>query len=527
MNLIKTIKLILIFHLSTSVIDGQTLKNYSGTFENGKATYQYYENDQMDRVLQGNFSYTGSLFDMQGNFKDGNKNGKWTIKAQNKKYSNWRASIIINTQIEGNYINGFLDGYWQYKNTMQFDDDNNSTDIETSTATFKNNHFIGKVTYYANFPTDYKVTGQFNENGYVDGTWIYAEGNMRDEIRFYKGVAYWRLYNNTTTGEKKIFCDSTSFVQEFWKNYDPKIKVSNVNGKIYYPDTVLIRPEVRVLESNATYEGPRIINAIKIGDPSSSINYSFNPIYIWMQDNVDLYFAGAITNPLYYYKNGSNIPFGLQIIINECSEYTDCYKQRKEEERIQLIKEMLQLSVKKGDEFYASKDFKQALYQYYKADSLGYPNEVSIKISQSKKEIARIDSLQNLRYKIFSFLKKEHDEIVSEIPSLKTILSDNKKLYGKNYELCMNLLSEKFQNYFSELEELFNKNGTNGLEIKNTWNDIDKISFDLVLNFNKDFDPYSKFHSEIKLAVKANNTNYLKFLKSSDDLNKIISSIIN
>ena len=360
-----SITFILLLHIIN--VKGQKIKEYSGNFEDGKATYQYYENDQMDRILHGNFSYTGALFDMQGNFVNGDKNGKWIINAQNKKYSNSRVSIKLNTNINGNYKNGLLEGYWQYKNTMQFINNSSDKDIEISTASFKNNHFIGKVTYHTNFPVDYNVTGQFNESGVVDGTWIYTKGEKRDEIRFYKGVAYWRLYNDTETGEKKIFCDSTSFVKEFWKNYNSKTETSTVNGKVYYPDTVLINQEVRVLESNGTYAKKRIINTIKIGDPSMSIEGTFNPICIWMQDNVVFYFDGAITNPLYYYKKGSVYPYGKQIIINECSYYTDCYKKLKkreqaEKERIKKEKERKELLERRKNTNYDLEQKKRSDY---------------------------------------------------------------------------------------------------------------------------------------------------------------------
>jgi len=324
--------------------NGQKIKNYNGNFKNGKASYQYYENKQMDRIFHGKFSYNGELFNVHGYFINGNKNGKWIISANNKKYSNWKGSILLNTIVEGNYKNGSLDGYWKYKNIMRFIDMNDK-DIETSTASFKNNHFIGKVTYYTNFtksPTLYNVTGQFDDNGFVDDIWIFKQGKERDEIRFYNGVAYWRLYNNKETGEKKIFCDSTLFVKKFWKNYDPKTKTSTINGKVYYPDTLFIKPQVRV-PSYGDY-----FNAIKIEDPITSTDDTFNPICIWMQYRVDLFYAGAITNPLYYVKEGSVYPYGKQIIISECNYETDCYKKLKkrekdERERIEKEKEQKEL----------------------------------------------------------------------------------------------------------------------------------------------------------------------------------------
>ena len=215
MNKIIYFSVLFFFFLSTN---GQDIKEYSGDFEDGKATYNYYENEQMDRILHGKFIYWGAIYELKGNFLHGRKNGKWVISAKNKEFSNWAIAIKLNTIASGFYKDGALDGNWSYENTIEFISDIGNKDIENAVATFKDNHFVGQVTYYTNYPKDYNVNGKFDNNGIMDSTWIFKNDNEKDEIRFYKGVAYWRLYNNIQTGEKKIFCDSSTFVREFWQN---------------------------------------------------------------------------------------------------------------------------------------------------------------------------------------------------------------------------------------------------------------------------------------------------------------------
>jgi len=38
-------------------VNCQTIKTYSGTYEGGYATYQYYENKNYERILNGSFTH--------------------------------------------------------------------------------------------------------------------------------------------------------------------------------------------------------------------------------------------------------------------------------------------------------------------------------------------------------------------------------------------------------------------------------------------------------------------------------------
>lgn len=186
-------------------------------------------------------------------------------------------------------------------------------------------------------------------------------------------------------------------------------------------------------------------------------------------------------------------------------------------------KEKIATAVKKGDNLFEAKKYKKALEEYNSANSIEISNEITEKINFTQKEIDRIDSLQKLRFETYSYIKTHYDTIETEMLSLKLSLENKKKVYGKNYELCMNLLNNKFSSYFSSVNEMFSTNETTGLKIEDTWNDIDQNALDLLTKFRDEFTQYEKFHKAVKTAFETDNKVELKNLKSSDDPKEIIS----
>ncbi|MBK7088323.1 MAG: hypothetical protein IPH56_05155 [Chitinophagaceae bacterium] len=55
----KSKLLTLMFSLVILQLHAQTLKTYSGPYGKGTATYQYYEDNNGERVYHGTFSYKG------------------------------------------------------------------------------------------------------------------------------------------------------------------------------------------------------------------------------------------------------------------------------------------------------------------------------------------------------------------------------------------------------------------------------------------------------------------------------------
>ena len=292
---------------------GQSLKTYSGYHKEGNATYTYYEDNEFNRILQGDFSFTGYLFNAKGQFSKGKENGKWTIWATDKAYQDPSGKFKVNTIINGNYTNGKFDGLWSYSNSMvlwsnQLKKYETKEDKEISTANFKNNYFIGKLSFFANWPNQLKIEGQFTDSGMLDGTWLIEDNENRHIIKYLNGIAYWRLSQDKSTGEKLVYYDSTAFVNKFWQNFDSIRNISMVNGRKYSTEKIeLTRENVAV----ATYSSYQPRNNIK------------NPaIFLWTSDEIRFYNYESLTNPLYCYKRESELirtirPYCYERIIKE------------------------------------------------------------------------------------------------------------------------------------------------------------------------------------------------------------------
>ena len=73
-----TLILLLWYRISVS----QDTKTYSGPYEGGKATYQYYETKDLERVFHGTFNYVPDAIlgegKITGRFFHDKKDGTWT-----------------------------------------------------------------------------------------------------------------------------------------------------------------------------------------------------------------------------------------------------------------------------------------------------------------------------------------------------------------------------------------------------------------------------------------------------------------
>lgn len=292
-NTIKTYKLffLIIYVLFAKNIISQNTKTYNGNFEEGKATYQYYEDQNFDRIFDGDFTYLGSFYNLYGFYKKNHKDGNWKIKAVNNiYYYGNEPKLKLNTNIWGTYHDGELFGTWKYSNSICIYNSfakiySAELDNEISTAKFLNNRFVDTIHYESNWPTALKIDGYFTNSGIIDGTWHFDSQNSIDIIKYNNGVKYWRLNKKKSNGEKLDFFDNSNFVNKFWSNYDSITNTSEINGISYYPQVLQIRNEA---------------------------------VNIWMNENISAYEWSSISNPLYYYNKGSFTPKAYEIVIKEC-----------------------------------------------------------------------------------------------------------------------------------------------------------------------------------------------------------------
>ncbi len=232
----------------------KTTHSFSGNFEGGTATYSYYEDDNYERIYNGKFAYStsaekyeGLKINTNGSFSENLREGKWVFSIKNIKspvsriisskekavfqYMLSMSSYTDLTQKEiqaiqkvvssgslaefqtysstlsGNYIAGKLNGDWTFNEISTGGKEPELTNEKNlpinSSVSFKDNHLIGNFTYKRD-EKNY-VSGQFNNNGAINGTWTIkwsSKGNEFENISEYQnGLLIKLLERNISTGE--------------------------------------------------------------------------------------------------------------------------------------------------------------------------------------------------------------------------------------------------------------------------------------------------------------------------------------
>ena len=227
--IIPTVLMMLTVHASV----GQTLKTYSGLYKNGKATYTYYEDENGERVKHGKFTYNkvdkgigvgggmnisyATTISASGNYKNGVKDGTWTYK--NKTAGGGITFADFSAVI--NYADGRMEGTLNNAGTI---------------FQMRNNRITGqvkKVTKTRN--EDWTLTGQFDEEGFPDGTWTKnykSYGNLyEDTEKYVHGLLVAKQTKNESTGEITRYEFNDVNPQEYLVAYNPD-KDSTIVGKL-------------------------------------------------------------------------------------------------------------------------------------------------------------------------------------------------------------------------------------------------------------------------------------------------------
>ena len=293
--------------LNLNSSNGQVRKIYEGPFdgvegvggiytypEKGNAKYQYFENEKLDRIYDGFFIFNGVREIIRGEFADNFKNGKWSVSTINKieKNSNTTDYSVTNLNILGTYYKGLLTGEWKYENSILCYNKLKkikSKFIESSIAHFSNGIFVGKIMHVTTLKTKQTNEGQFDNNGFKDGIWVYKGGNIVHTVKYKHGLAYFNLKQNITTGEKLDFFDQSNWVDTFWNNYNKETGYSIVNNELVCIDTL----------------------------PNSPHDWVDD---LWIDDAMDIVIFEQtinIKNPLYKMK-GSEAPKFYEIYTKEC-----------------------------------------------------------------------------------------------------------------------------------------------------------------------------------------------------------------
>lgn len=197
----------------------QTLKTYSGKYEEGIASYSYYEeNDQ--RIYQGDFNYEekdefNSLI-IKGSYNKGKKSGIWLFTRTQT------SGTFLGTRYNGyvenaslNFVNGKREGPCSLKKV----ENKTGKVLKEINCNFSNNHISGS--YKATLNTDEKCKLEFNvnSNNELDGAYLYEytkEGIPFSVKNTYKnGILALHSTINNSTGEVVEKQDYTNLVSKF------------------------------------------------------------------------------------------------------------------------------------------------------------------------------------------------------------------------------------------------------------------------------------------------------------------------
>jgi hypothetical protein len=231
----KRFILCLLFALAISLSSySQIIKTFSGPFYKGKATYQYFENEQYERIYHGKFAYIEgdslnreiSSYYLNGSFLNDKRNGKWIIIAF---YSG--ENYFAKEKLTLNYSNGILNG----KFTKIYNDYHNKNNVVKLSGNFKGNIINGVVNWIeVNNSGSKSIKCFFDKDGFMDSTFYFKGGNMELNSLFKNGFQIKCLYRNLSTGKVLRNFDYTKFYNAFSQNYDTLRKYAFIKRYAFY-----------------------------------------------------------------------------------------------------------------------------------------------------------------------------------------------------------------------------------------------------------------------------------------------------
>lgn len=303
--------------LSSVFSFGQTLQTYSGTYENGTATYQYYENENYERVLNGNFTYNeGTAYTIAGQFKDNLRTGLWKATTTQKNYYTKQVTTKVAT---ATYVAGNLDGLCNYSHT----DVATKKVLAKSTARFKNNVMVGNYSHVvSDDENDFTISISLNQEGFADSTstikYKYEGRQLEDILKYRYGFLYWELHRDMTDGRILKKLDRKKLIDEIYSNYDSTLKVSIVPYAEFARQEQLIYLSQLDKVSSRSNELAKIKNYDTVYYENAPFTFlrsgmdadygSFWDLYIaidfWLNGDCD--YCGNRGNPLYHFPKGAN-----------------------------------------------------------------------------------------------------------------------------------------------------------------------------------------------------------------------------
>jgi len=365
----KKIYLLTITAVASLTLHAQEPQTYKGAYGTGVAEYTYTENDKLQRLISGMFSYSDTLtvavrgecaVKMTGIYKDDKKNASWVagIKGMDNE---------SNETVTGPFKDGKKSGLWTHRITV------GETDIKVVSASFYKNKFRNKFSYTYE-PVEpvgvYKkltVTGSFDDKSKLDGEWkmVYTDMNdveFEDLMRYQHGVLAFRVKRELASGAEIT-------------RFDEEAKVTAFFAGLQYPDSNAVVGEIKygVVEKMTSHE--IIVPLMKAWNDSRTVN-------------VGNQYASSI--PTMMIPRGE---FGNANYLNcerETVLWMDTPKGHKEWLQEQRILEDYKRKIKAADKALEAKDFEEALKQYRMASKVkkeeAYPQSQIPKVEKMLKD---------------------------------------------------------------------------------------------------------------------------------------------
>lgn len=161
-------------------------------------TYQYYEDEEGNRIYHGNLTYKlvfGKtwIYTITGKYSHGKKEGSWEYKAISDNKLIARYAV--------NYNNDLPNGKFEYFVS------HGAAEKSRMTGEFQQGELFGKVEYLETGPYHYSFSLNYMKNGYPDGVWKFQnKGTIEKdyELRFLNGFLIYLSSVDQSTGERTV-----------------------------------------------------------------------------------------------------------------------------------------------------------------------------------------------------------------------------------------------------------------------------------------------------------------------------------
>ncbi|MGL2964046.1 hypothetical protein ACSVH2_09545 [Flavobacterium sp. RSB2_4_14] len=268
---VSTILLLIVFvsnnySQTTKLFNGKLDLGITGIWQDADVSYNYYEDSSYNYVKHGLFklsfigsgNYKGINENIQGNFKNGLKNGTWTYDYNNNDIYQNDYYVTSNIKLTANYVDGLPDGTWtcivQGKNRnkkynrntkkMEFGPWMNSLYKSTS-AKFKKGILIGNLTIIEKNNEKIIETNNinFNDKGFYNGKY-YTKDTENEVVNEYEnGFLIKSIVRDLKTGQASVTDNSNKLItfRDLYNNENNKDFINNSEYRLHSYDNNYFR----------------------------------------------------------------------------------------------------------------------------------------------------------------------------------------------------------------------------------------------------------------------------------------------